>query len=53
MLHPDQVLKIKEEAPKPQPAKTSSTNSTNFGFGMGGTDYAMSALGSMYLNNSK
>lgn len=53
MLHPDQVLKIKEEAPKPQPTKTSSTNSTNFGFGMGGTDYAMSALGSMYLNNSK
>lgn len=54
MLHPDQVLKIKEEAPKPQPAQPAkTTSSANFGFGMGGTDYAVSALGSMYLNGNK
>ena len=51
MLHPNQEIKIKTETPKSQPAKATSTNSTNFS--MGGTDYAVSALGSMYLNKSK
>lgn len=51
MLHPNQEIKIKTETPKSQPAKATSTNSTNFS--VGGTDYAVSALGSMYLNKSK